>query len=57
MKDIIEYLNNDGDQINISSLPWLLTEQQSNAVKEVIQKNEISHRILFEHQEYLNKER
>jgi len=36
MKDVIEYLDNDGDQINISSLPWLLTEQQSNAVKEVI---------------------
>jgi hypothetical protein len=38
MKDIIEHLNNDGDQINIRSLPWLLTEQQSKAVKEVIQK-------------------
>jgi len=38
MKDVIEYLDNDGDQINISSLPWLLTEQQSNALKEVIQK-------------------
>ena len=38
MKDVIEYLDNDGDEINISSLPWLLTEQQSNAVKEVIQK-------------------
>jgi len=38
MKDVIEYLDNDGDQINISSLPWLLTEQQSNAIKEVIQK-------------------
>ena len=38
MKDVIEYLDNDGDQINIRSLPWLLTEQQSNVVKEVIQK-------------------
>ena len=38
MKDNIEYLNNDGDQINIRSLPWLLSEQQSNAVKEVIHK-------------------
>ena len=38
MKDNIEYLNNDGDQIYRRSLPWLLTEQQSNAVKEVIQK-------------------
>jgi hypothetical protein len=27
--------NNDGDQNN---LPWLLTEQQSNGVKEVVQK-------------------
>ena len=38
MKYIIEHLNNDGDQINTRSLPWLLTEKQSNAVKEVIQK-------------------
>ena len=38
MKDIIEHLNNDGDKINIRSLPWLLTKKQSNAVKEVIQK-------------------
>ena len=37
MKNVIE-LNSDGDQINISALPWLLTEQQSNAIKEVIQK-------------------
>ena len=32
MKNVIE-LNSDGDQINISDLPWLLTEQQSNAIK------------------------
>ena len=37
MKNVIQ-LNSDGDQINISALPWLLTEQQSNAIKEVIQK-------------------
>ena len=29
--------NSDGDK-NISSLPWLLTKQQSNAIKEVILK-------------------
>ena len=29
--------NSDGDQ-NISTLPWLLTEQQSNDIKEVIWK-------------------
>ncbi len=57
MKYIIEHLNTDGDQINIRSLPWLLIEQQSNAVKEVIEKKEIPHRILFKHKEYLNKER
>lgn len=28
--------NSHGDQINISELPWLLTDQQSNAIKEVI---------------------
>ena len=37
MKNVIQ-LNSDEDQINISALPWLLTEQQSNAIKEVIQK-------------------
>ena len=57
MKDNIEYLNNDGDKINIRSLPWLLTEQQSNAVKKSDTKNEISHGILFQHKEYLNNER
>ena len=35
MKNFIQ-LNSDGDQINISALPWLLTEQQINAIKEVI---------------------
>jgi hypothetical protein len=38
MKYVIE-LNNDGDQINIISLLWLLTEQQSNVVREIIRKN------------------
>lgn len=37
MKNIIES-NSNGDQINASALPWLLTEQQSNAIKEFIQK-------------------
>ena len=37
MKNIIES-NSNGDQINASALPWLLTEQQSNVIKEVIQK-------------------
>ena len=36
MKSVI-HSNNNGDQ-NISALPWLLTEQQSKDVKEVIQK-------------------
>ena len=30
--------NSNRDQINISALPWLLTKQQSDAIKEVIQK-------------------
>ena len=37
MKNIIES-NSNGDWINASALPWLLTEQQSNSIKEVIQK-------------------
>ena len=35
MKNIIES-NSNGDRINASALPWLLTEQQSNSIKEVI---------------------
>ena len=35
MKDAIQ-LNINGDQINITSLPWLLMEKQSNAINEVI---------------------
>lgn len=30
--------NSDGDNQNICALPWLLTEQQSKDVKEVIEK-------------------
>ena len=30
--------NSNGDCINTSALPWLLTEQQSDALKEVIKK-------------------
>jgi hypothetical protein len=30
--------NSDEDEKNISTLPWLLTEQQSKDVKEVIAK-------------------
>ena len=37
MKDVIQFHSN-GDQININSLPWMLTEQQSNVVKEVMRK-------------------
>ena len=35
MKDIIQFHSN-GDQININSFPWMLMEQQSNVVKEVM---------------------
>jgi hypothetical protein len=37
MKNIIES-NSNREWINASALPWLLTEQQSNAIKEVIHK-------------------
>ena len=30
--------NSNGDHINTTALPWLLTEQQSDALKEVIKK-------------------
>jgi hypothetical protein len=55
MQSVI-HSNSDGDQ-NISSLPWLLTEQQSKDVKEVIQKIKFFHWIFFKHKEYPNKER
>ena len=37
MKDVIHFHSN-GDQVNINSIPWMFTEQQSNVVKEVMQK-------------------
>ena len=37
MKDAIQFHSN-GDQININSIPWMFSEQQSNFVKEVMQK-------------------
>ena len=38
MKDVIQFHSN-GDQININSIPWMFTEQQSNVAKEVMPKN------------------
>ena len=35
MKDVIQFHSNR-DQININSIPWMLMEQQSNVVKEVM---------------------
>lgn len=55
MKNVIQS-NSHGDQINISDLPWLLTDQQSNAIKEVIRKNSISHRICCEYKQSHIKE-
>ena len=37
MKDVVQFHRNE-DQININSLPWMLTEQQSIVVKQVMQK-------------------
>ena len=37
MKDAIQFHSNR-DQINISSLSWMLTEKQSNVVKEFMWK-------------------
>ena len=44
MKYIIQFHSNE-DQININSLPWMLTEQQSNVVKEVMRKIKFSTRF------------
>ena len=37
MKYVIQFHSN-GDQFNINSIPWMLMEQQSNVVKEVMRK-------------------
>ena len=37
MKDVIQFHTN-GEQVNINSIPWMFTEQQSNVVKEVMRK-------------------
>ena len=37
MKDVIQFHRN-GNQIDINSLPWMLTEQQRNVVKQVMRK-------------------
>ena len=34
MKDVIQFHTNR-EQVNINSIPWMFTEQQSNVVKEV----------------------
>ena len=41
MKDVIQFHHNK-DQININSLPWMLMEQQSNVVNEVMRKIKFS---------------
>ena len=37
MKDVIQFHTN-GEQVNINTIPWMFTEQQSNVVKEVMWK-------------------
>ena len=49
--------NSNGDRINTSALPWLLTEQKSDALKEVIKKNKISNRICCKYKHSSIKER
>ena len=41
MKYVTQFHRNR-DQININSLPWMLTDQQSNVVKEVMRKIKFS---------------
>ena len=45
IKNIVES-NRNGDYINASALPWLLMEQKSNEIKEVIQKIEFPTRYV-----------
>ena len=48
-------ISNDGDGDWNISLPWLLTEQQSNAIKEVIQKIRFPTGFLLNIQNILTK--
>ena len=56
LQSVIINSNGNGHEHNIR-LPWLLTEQQSNSVKEVIRKNQVSHGIFVKHTKYLNEKR
>ena len=43
MKDVIQLFHTNREQVNINSIPWMFTEQQSNVVKEVMRKIQNSH--------------
>ena len=45
MKDVIQFHTINGEQVNINSIPWIFTEQQSNVVKEVMWKIKLSTRF------------
>ena len=53
MKYVIQF-HSDGDQVNINSIPWMFTEQQSNVVKEVMRKIKFPTSFLCKIEEYHN---
>jgi hypothetical protein len=53
LQSVIINSNGDGHEQN-TSLPWLLTKQQRNIVKEVIRKIRFSDGVFVEHTTYLN---
>ena len=56
LEDLIES-NSNGYCINMSALPWLLMEKQSDALKEVIKKNKITDMIYCKYKQSCIKER
>ena len=57
MWSVIRYSNRSDGVLDRNNLPWLLTEQQSNDVKEVIQRIKFPTGFASNIKKYLNKER
>jgi hypothetical protein len=57
MRSVIRYSNRLDGVLDRNNLPWLLTEQQSNDVKEVIQRIKFPTGFASNIKKYLNKQR
>jgi hypothetical protein len=57
MRSVIRYSNRSDGVLDQNNLPWLLIEQQSNDVKEVIQRIKFPTGFASNIKKYLNEER